>query len=136
MRVVNIALLLSYSKFTPTRFHTVTTCERIIATYARCGLSDALPLLYYPQRATSSPALARPLVVVNAVFHLDRQYRPEQNAALIELCFGPAFWVGIVMNILCVEWYLSSPSVRGFPLQYSGKAQAGPNATASTKKII
>lgn len=51
--------------------------------------------------------------MVEAVFVVVRggravEKRPEQAAALVELTFGAAFWVGLIVNVLCVEWYLWS----------------------------
>lgn len=103
MRPINILLHILAKVFVPNNFQVVSTCEQLISMYN----SKSFPLddlfSHYPMCLNETAG--ETFVVVQA--SLSRA-RPDQTAALTTLTFGAALWMGTVINVLAVEWYLQA----------------------------
>lgn len=101
MRVFLVLVPLS-AKLSSRRYHTVSTCQELIFMYE--GYSLPLEDIYttYPTCRNFTASIPA-YVIVNADITTQR---PEENASILDLSFGPCAWMAAVIHIFAVEWYL------------------------------
>ncbi len=97
-----IPLLAIAATFSPRSYHTVSTCQELIFMYDGYSLPAEDIFSKYPT-CRNFTASVPAYVVINADIATGR---PEEVSSILQLVFGACVWIGTVIHIVTVEWYL------------------------------
>jgi hypothetical protein len=103
MRILLVLVALSI-KLSSRSYHTVSTCQELIFMYEGYSLPVEDIYTTYPACKNFTDSIPT-YVVVNADI---TSGRPEEIGSILELSFGTCAWIGAVIHIFAVEWYLRS----------------------------
>lgn len=102
-------LIIGIMIFSPGKYHFAKSCAEIIFLYPEATTnSTTIANMYerYPICANLGPGVAENTFVAITASMASKQ-RPEENAAMFNLTFGVAFWLGLVINVSACEIYLN-----------------------------
>lgn len=100
-----VIISLAVDKVSPDAYKWVSSYEQILFMSTDFNDVALIPSIYarYPACVKWEPTSSKVYVVVNA--SLSRNY-PEKRAAMLNIVFGAAGWLAMVVHILLIEIYL------------------------------